>query len=37
MQSIGMRYDRDTTHPTVGVDLRVYKLLRSEWGAAAPT
>jgi RimJ/RimL family protein N-acetyltransferase len=33
MQHIGMRHDRDTTHPTLGVDLRVYRLLRSEWEA----
>jgi RimJ/RimL family protein N-acetyltransferase len=31
MQRIGMRRDRDTTHPTLGVDLRVYKLLRTQW------
>ena len=31
MERIGMRRDRDTTHPTLGVDLRVYKLLRTQW------
>ena len=31
MQRIGMRRDRDTTHPTRGVDLLVYKLLRTQW------
>jgi RimJ/RimL family protein N-acetyltransferase len=31
MQRIGMRRDHDTTHPTLGVDLRVHKLLRTQW------
>jgi RimJ/RimL family protein N-acetyltransferase len=31
MERIGMRRDRNTTHPTLGVDLRVYKLLRTQW------
>ena len=31
MERIGMHRDHDTIHPTLGVDLRVYRLLRSEW------
>jgi RimJ/RimL family protein N-acetyltransferase len=34
MEHLGMRPDRDTVHPTLGVPLRVYKLLRPDWEAA---
>jgi RimJ/RimL family protein N-acetyltransferase len=30
MEHIGMRHDHDTTHPALGVDLRVYKVLRPD-------
>jgi RimJ/RimL family protein N-acetyltransferase len=35
MRRLGMRHDRDTTHPTIGVDLTVCKLSRAEWENAA--
>ena len=31
MARLGMRFDRDTVHPTRGVALRVYRLTRAEW------
>jgi RimJ/RimL family protein N-acetyltransferase len=33
MQRLGMRPDRDTVHPKLGVDLRVYRLTADEWRA----
>jgi RimJ/RimL family protein N-acetyltransferase len=34
MQRLGMSYDHDTTHPELGVPVRVYKLVRNNWQAA---
>ena len=31
MEHLGMVHDRDTTHPTLGVPLRVFKIHRSSW------
>jgi RimJ/RimL family protein N-acetyltransferase len=31
MEHIGMRHDRNTTHPALGIDLRVYKILKADW------
>jgi RimJ/RimL family protein N-acetyltransferase len=31
MMRLGMRFDRDTVHPTRGLALRVYRLSRAEW------
>jgi RimJ/RimL family protein N-acetyltransferase len=31
MERLGMRLDRETVHPELGVDLRVYKLTADEW------
>jgi RimJ/RimL family protein N-acetyltransferase len=31
MERLGMRHDRDTTHPELGVPLRVFKIRRSQW------
>ena len=31
MERLGMRFDRDTRHPTRGLSLRVYRLSRSDW------
>ena len=33
MERIGMHLDRDTTHPGLGVPLRVYRLTAAEWRA----
>lgn len=33
MAHLGMTHDRDTTHPTLGVPLRVLKLRRADWRA----
>jgi RimJ/RimL family protein N-acetyltransferase len=33
MEHIGMRHDRDTTHPELRVELRVYKMTRPDWKA----
>ena len=31
MVRLGMRFDRDTTHPTRGVAVRVYRITRRQW------
>lgn len=31
MERIGMRHARHTTHPALGVDLSVYKILNADW------
>jgi len=31
MQRLGMHHDRDTTHPRLGVPLRVYKITAAQW------
>jgi RimJ/RimL family protein N-acetyltransferase len=33
MEHLGMRPERDTVHPTLGVPLRVYRIDRPEWSA----
>ena len=34
MEKLGMRFDRDTTHPMSGARLRVFWITRAEWEAA---
>jgi len=36
MARLGMRFDRDTVHPTRAVALRVYRLARVEWQTTTP-
>ncbi len=36
MMRLGMRFDRDTVHPTRGLALRVYRLSRAEWESTVP-
>ena len=36
MMRLGMRFDRDTVHPTRGLALRVYRLSRAEWEGTVP-
>jgi RimJ/RimL family protein N-acetyltransferase len=31
MEHLGMRHDRDTVHPVLGLPVRVYKLRRPDW------
>jgi RimJ/RimL family protein N-acetyltransferase len=34
MEQLGMLPDRDTTHPALGVPLRVFKIRREQWRPA---
>jgi RimJ/RimL family protein N-acetyltransferase len=34
MERLGMHLDRETTHPTLGVPLRVFKIRRGQWHQA---
>jgi RimJ/RimL family protein N-acetyltransferase len=36
MKRLGMRFDRDTVHPTRAVALRVYRLTRADWEKSRP-
>jgi RimJ/RimL family protein N-acetyltransferase len=36
MERLGMRFDRDTVHPTRGLALRVYRLSRAQWETMTP-
>ncbi len=37
MARLGMRFDRDTRHPSSGSALRVYRLSRRQWEETAPS